>query len=223
MRRLAPEVRERIEEMLLRGAPPREIAQACGVTERTVFNYRRRLMGGPKVKVEEGLESDAAHFMSLLRARVDPRAPIMAKWIEDLSWWEHFKRDFLLFAMPEALRRLGLEELDLRNPEATAKLAASRLLEAAARGDELKARLEEAEARHAAELDALRRRLAEHEEALRKLKWVADEYGRLVDDVAVRVKDTLFYFFRVVPKALPPEAVEYYMLMARRVGEIWAR
>jgi transposase-like protein len=223
MRRLSPEVRERIEEMLLRGAPPREIAQACGVTERTIYNYRRRLMDGSKAKVEEGLESDAAHFMSLLRARVDPRAPIMAKWVEDLSWWEHFKRDFLLFTMPEALRRLGLEELDLRNPEATARLAASRLLEAAARGDELKARLEEAEARHRAELDALKRRLGEYEEALRRYRGLVEEYGRLVDDAAARVKRTIAYFMLVVPKGLPADVVPDYMFMARRAGEIWAK
>jgi AraC-like DNA-binding protein len=232
-RKYSDEELARALSMLRGGMTWEEVRRETGISPATLSRYMARLEGRApssrsegsglrRGELEQALRSDEAHFINAIKARLDPRAPILLKEIEDMAWWKHLREELTVMLLPEALRRLRMEEVDRRNPEATAKLAASRLLDAAAQGDALKARLEEAEAKLRAAEGEWRAKLAEHEEALRRYRELVEEYRRLVDELGDRAKKTIAYFMMVVPKGLPPDAVEDYMLMARRVEEVWA-
>ena len=68
-----------------------------------------------------GIEGDYAYIIGLIRSKIDSRAPILQKWVEDILWWQHVMRDVNTKILPDLLARLSINEIDLENPEKTAE------------------------------------------------------------------------------------------------------
>ena len=60
-------------------------------------------------------------MVSLIRQRVDSRAPILSKWVENIAWWQHVIEDTATYLLPDLLSALSPEEVNLGDPEGTAR------------------------------------------------------------------------------------------------------
>jgi hypothetical protein len=163
------------------------------------------------------LEEDTRLIMDAIRQKLDPKAPIITKWTENIAWWNHLIMDTATYLLPELLSMLRAEEIDLENPEATSKNMVSKFK--AIR--ETARRVEELEAKYSAELEALRRRAADLESLLNKYVEVIREQGRLIEDLADKAKKTIAFFVVYVPNYLPEDARTPYKALASKVKEIW--
>jgi len=98
-------------------------------------------------------------MVSLIRQRVDPRAPILQRWVEDVAWWHHVLNDTVIKLLPDLLSRLDVNEIDLEHPERTAEAMARHYMEmrTAARNAEALRRKYEEDARGRRPCEALQR------------------------------------------------------------------
>jgi hypothetical protein len=162
-------------------------------------------------------ESDVRFIMSVVRSRLDPKAPIMTKWIEDVSYWHHVIVDLGASLLPDLLALLADSEIDRRNPENLVNNMVSkfRLLKSRA------AEVEKVEAGYRVRVGELERRVAELEDLLARYAQEVREAADAIEVLADRVKRTLVYFLVEVPRRLSEEARSEYLALARRVVEIW--
>ncbi len=165
----------------------------------------------------KGIEGDYAYIIGLIRQKIDSRAPILQKWVEDILWWQHVMRDVNTKILPDLLARLSINEIDLENPERTAENMVKHYVElrTAAQGAEaLRQKYEEEIRARDEKIRALEGRLKEAQEACKDLE-------KFLDDFAARTKRTIDFFSRQVPPYLPAEARKTYRLLASRVQDIW--
>ena len=165
----------------------------------------------------KGIEGDYAYIIGLIRSKIDSRAPILQKWVEDILWWQHVMRDVNTKILPDLLSRLSINEIDLENPERTAEAMVKHYVEmrtAAQSAEALRQKYEE-------EIRVRDEKIRALEDRLRKLEWAFDSLAKLFDDFAARTKMTLDFFARQVPPYLPAEARRTYRLLISRVQDIW--
>lgn len=232
--RILPEEKVKcIESLLAMGKPYRAVARECSVSVTTVTKYARSLKGRvspPGVSDVEGVvEEDVEAMLRIMRERLDPKHPAMTKLITDTSWWFHVILDFGKFAIPEVMSLMRAEEIDVRNPEATARAMVSKLKhikqiaeERATQIHEFESRVKELEA----ELSSLRsenERLRRLVEEYRKLYDEAlSETRKLIEGLRGRIAKTLVLVVKVVPEALSPsERAKYLHVIAPKIRELW--
>jgi hypothetical protein len=115
-----------------------------------------------------------------IKQKLDPKAPIFSKWVENISFWHHVILDTSTHLLADLLSMLGEEEIDLNNPEVMVKNMVSKFKVLKAKA----LRAGELEAKHKSEVEALRRRIADLEEAQRLdiiLKTAKGKLSELVD------------------------------------------
>jgi hypothetical protein len=174
-------------------------------------------LGPSRTELLKALEDDANSMITIMKSRLDPRAPVMTKFVEDVSWWQHLMLDFSKQAVPEVFSLMGAEDIDVRNPEATAQKMVGKLKaikEKALKAEELEAKAKTVEEEYKARLSAL-------EEALRKYKEVIDEQGKIIEDLVERSKKTIAFFMVVLPEKLPMEVRHLYRKLASGVKTLW--
>jgi hypothetical protein len=165
----------------------------------------------------KGISGDYAYIMGLIRQKIDSRAPILQKWVEDILWWQHVMRDVNTKILPDLLARLSINEIDLENPERTAEALVKHYVEmraAAQNAEALRQKYEE-------EIRARDEKIRALEDRLGKLQWAFDSLDKLFVDFAARTKMTLDFFLRQIPPYLPAEARRTYRLLASGVQKIW--
>jgi hypothetical protein len=175
------------------------------------------VLGPSRQELLQALEDDANTMITILKSRLDPKLPVMTKFVEDVSWWQHLMLDFSKQAVPEVFSLMGAEDVDVRNPEATAQKMVARLKaikEKALKAEELEAKAKMVEEEYKAKLSAL-------EEALRKYREVIDEQGKLIEDLVERSKKTIAFFMVVLPEKLPMEVRPLYKKLASGVKTLW--
>jgi hypothetical protein len=164
-----------------------------------------------------GIEGDYAYIIGLIRSKVDSRAPILQKWVEDILWWQHVMRDVNTKILPDLLSRLSINEIDLENPERTAENMVKHYVElrTAAQGSEaLRQKYEE-------EIRARDEKIKMLEDRLKLLQDAYNQLKDLYDSLAARTKLTLEYFLRQIIPYLPRDAQETYRVLASKVQQIW--
>jgi len=164
-----------------------------------------------------GIEGDYAYIIGLIRSKIDSRAPILQKWVEDILWWQHVMRDVNTKILPDLLARLSINEIDLEDPERTAENMVKHYVElrTAAQGAEaLRQKYEE-------EIRARDEKIKMLEDRLKLLQDAYEGLGKLCKDFATRTKMTLDFFLRQIPPYLPRDAQETYRLIASKVQKIW--
>jgi hypothetical protein len=162
-------------------------------------------------------EEDYSHMVSLIRQRVDPRAPILQRWVEDVAWWQHVTNDTTTKILPDLLSRLSVNEIDLENPERTAEAMVRHYVElrTAAQGAEaLRQKYEE-------ELKARDEKIRMLEDRLKLLQDAYNQLKDLYDSLAARTKRTLEFFLVQIVPYLPSDAQQVYRVLASRVQKIW--
>jgi len=165
----------------------------------------------------KGIEGDYAYIIGLIRSKIDSRAPILQKWVEDILWWQHVMRDVNTKILPDLLARLSINEIDLENPERTAENMVKHYVElrTAAQGAEaIRQKYEE-------ELRARDEKIKMLEDRLKALQEAFDGLERLCAEFVTRTKMTLDFISRQVPPYLPAEARRTYRLLISRVQDIW--
>jgi hypothetical protein len=164
-----------------------------------------------------GIEGDYAYIIGLIRSKIDSRAPILQKWVEDILWWQHVMRDVNTKILPDLLARLSINEIDLENPERTAENMVKHYVElrTAAQGAEaIRQKYEE-------ELRARDEKIKMLEERLKLLQDAYNQLKDLYDSLAARSKRTLEYFLVQIVPYLPRDAQQTYRVLASKVQQIW--
>jgi hypothetical protein len=165
----------------------------------------------------QGIEGDYSYIVGLIRSKVDSRAPILQKWVEDILWWQHMMRDVNTKILPDLLSRLSVNEIDLEDPEKTAEAMVRHYVElrTAAQGSEaVRQKYEE-------ELRARDEKIKALEDRLKILQDAYDQLKELYDSLAARSKLTLEYFLRQIVPYLPSDAQQTYRILASKVQQIW--
>jgi hypothetical protein len=162
-------------------------------------------------------ESDVRFIMSVVRSRLDPKAPIMTKWIEDLSYWHHVIIDLGASLLPDLLAMLADSEIDRRNPERLVENMVSKFRLLKSRATEV----ERVEAGYRTRVEELERRVAELEGLLARYSEELRGAAEAIEVLADRTKRTLVYFLVEVPRRLSEEARSEYLPLARGVVEVW--
>jgi len=164
-----------------------------------------------------GIEGDYAYIVGLIRQKVDSRAPILQKWVEDILWWQHVMRDVNTKILPDLLSRLSINEIDLENPERTAEAMVKHYVElrTAAQGAEaLRQKYEE-------EIRARDEKIRMLEDRVKLLQDAYDQLKELYDSLAARSKRTLEYFLVQIVPYLPKDSQQVYRVLASKVQQIW--
>jgi hypothetical protein len=165
----------------------------------------------------KGIEGDYAYIIGLIRSKIDSRAPILQKWVEDILWWQHVMRDVNTKILPDLLARLSINEIDLENPERTAENMVKHYVElrTAAQGAEaIRQKYEE-------EIRVRDEKIKMLEDRLKLLQDAYNQLKDLYDSLAARTKLTLEYFLRQIIPYLPRDAQETYRVLASKVQKIW--
>ncbi|RLE65007.1 MAG: hypothetical protein DRJ38_04515 [Thermoprotei archaeon] len=242
MPRLSEEQVRCIESLLSMGKHYREIADSCGVSLPTVVKYARRVRGAAPVPTSspaaapvtpgagsEVVKLDTKFFMDLVRQRLDPKHPIMAKWVDNVSWWNHVIIEFSAHMLPYAFKLLEDHEIDRQNPEVTVRNMVSKFHELKKLAEERAEKMAEYESRLKeleSEVGNLR---AERERLLRlvdEYKGLVDETlsetRKLVEELRSKVVKTLVLVVKVVPETLSPaERAKYFHVVAPKIRELW--
>ncbi|MFP3172214.1 MAG: hypothetical protein RXQ79_04130 [Acidilobus sp.] len=162
-------------------------------------------------------EEDYSHMVSLIRQRVDPRAPILQRWVEDVAWWHQVLKDTIVKLLPDLLSMLDVKEVDLEHPERTAEAIVRHYMEmvtAARNAEALRRKYEE-------ELRAKEAKIRALEGRLKVIQGAYDELERLFDSMVARTKKTLEFFLRQIVPYLPSDAQDVYRVLASGVQRIW--
>jgi hypothetical protein len=183
---------------------------------------RGRATAKREVSVEEAerrvLEEDTRLILNAIKQRLDPKAPILSKWVENISYWHHVILDTSTYLLADLLSMLGEGEIDLSNPEVMVKnmVAKFKLLKTRA----LKA--EELEAKHRSEVEILKQRISDLESQIKQYHEIIAEQNKIIDDLADKIKKTIYFFTVYVPNYLPEDARLAYRVLTRKVAEIWS-
>jgi hypothetical protein len=162
-------------------------------------------------------EEDYSHVVSLIRQRVDPRAPVLQRWAEDVAWWHQVLNDTVVKLLPDLLSRLDVNEVDLEHPERTAEAIVRHYIEvktAARNAEALRRKYEE-------ELRAKEAKIKALEGRLKVIQGAYDDLERLFDSMIARTKKTLEFFLRQIVPYLPSDARGVYRVLASGVQRIW--
>jgi hypothetical protein len=162
-------------------------------------------------------EEDYSHMVSLIRQRVDPRAPILQRWVEDVAWWHQVLNDTVVKLLPDLLSMLDVNEVDLEHPERTAEAIVRHYMEmvtAARNAEALRRKYEE-------ELRAKEAKIRALEGRLKVIQGAYDDLERLFDSMIARAKKTLEFFLRQVVPYLPSDAQDVYRVLTSKVQKIW--
>jgi len=258
MSRIPPDKYDCVVNLLKLGKKVREIAETCGVSKTTVSRIKKDLeLRGilpvpgqvqaptPQQQVKEetkstsrggggiyldpkAVESDINFMYMLMKNRLDPKHPLMTKWISDVGWWLHLILDFGKFAIPELM---GDDvHVDVSNPETTAQELVRKLRRIKSQVQDVEERLrkydeamKEAEARIRA-LEEENRALRQALEELKQLyNRVVDETKAMLEDMRRRTSATILFIVREVPQSLPPQVRAVYLhTVVPKVREIWS-
>jgi len=185
------------------------------------------------------LAEETKFLVSQLRQRLDPKLPIMTKFVSDTSWWLHLRLDFTRLVLPELFSMMSKEEIDIANPEVTARNMASKVLALKAEASrareledklraltgEFEARLREevsrVESKYAVEVEALKAKLREYEGVIATYDTVVRGLADALATLAGKAERTMRLVSRFI--AGLPEDVrgEYEVKVAPRIREIW--
>jgi hypothetical protein len=158
----------------------------------------------------EDFESDVKFLLSTIKQRLDPKAPIITKWTENVSWWTHVFLDFSALVSPDIFSLMAPSEIDLSNPEVTVKNMVQKfkaLKDKAARVDDIEAKLK-------SENEALKQTLS-------KYRRLIDEQKKLIAEIFDKARETVNFFMIVLPKRLPEEVRGTYIAYSKKLEEIW--
>jgi hypothetical protein len=166
---------------------------------------------------DKALEEDTKLILNTIRQRLDPKAPIITKWTENIAWWNHIIIDTSTYLLPDLLAMLRSEEIDLNNPETTTRniIAKFKALRETARN------AEELEKKYSMELEALKQRLSSLEALVKQYSEIIAEQNKLIDKLAEKAKSTIAFFMVYIPKYLPEEARTTYMALAGKIKDVW--
>lgn len=240
------EPEECLRKALQEGASLRAAARMCGTTLYAAHKVAKslRLAQGaegqeeaeqeqeqakPQPEEEEAERSvdvttleDVRFIMDAVERSLDPKHPIRTKLITDLAWWTHVTLDFSRLVLPEAMKRADVRDIDLKNPEATARALAARVVELMTRAEEADRRVQELQAK----VEAERARAEEAERAFEEYRAAVDAELEAVKaevrDVAEKVKRTIELIMQEVPKYLSEEErAAYYQAVASALRQVW--
>ena len=190
---------------------------AAKLYARQKYENVKAKLGNDSEGTEGGIEGDYAYIVNLIRSKIDSRAPILQKQVEDILWWQHLISDTMTKIMPDLLARLSVSEIDLNDPERTAEAMVRHYVElrTAAQGSEaIRQKYEE-------ELKARDEKIKALEDRLKILQDAYDQLKELYDSLAARSKMTLEYFLRQIIPYLPSDAQQTYRILASKVQQIW--
>ena len=210
MPRLSPDKERLVEDLLRLGYTYRQIAKMAGVSQPTIARIAKRLRESEDMDAEDDVKS----MLSIVRSRLDPRHPALQKLIVDTSWWFHVILDFSKQAIPELMGYLSSDEVDVEDPEATAKNIVRKLRMIKTSYERAKKLEAEAE-RLRRENEELRELIDEYDEALETVKNFAEEMKK-------RVKEMLVFLVRTVPRALSGwDRAVYMHVVFPKIRELW--
>jgi len=232
MPRLSEEKVQCIETLLRMNKSYREIASQCGVSVNTVMRYAKKLGEqqqqsaiAEEHRSDDVVMEDVEFIMNIVRDKLDPKHPIKTKWVSDVSWWTHLILDFSKLVLPDVLKLLDEKDIDIRNPEVTARNAATKFRALKQLAEERAEKILEYENK-VKELEGEVKSLQKENESLRKL---IDEYENalqslksVIDDLRYRVRETLVYIVKYIPQALSPsERATYIHVLVPKLKELW--
>ena len=172
-----------------------------------------------KVIVKDTVVQDDVKFIvNLTKQKVDPKAPLITKWTENIAWWNHIILDAATYLLPELLSMLRSEEIDLSNPETTIRNIIIRFK--AVKGSA--AKISEIESKYISEIEALKKRIAELEDVLRKYEEIIDEQNKIIDYFTKKTKETMSYIVLHIPNYLPEDVGTQYKVLLSHIREIWS-
>jgi len=231
--------------MLRLGKTYDEIQRICGVSRSYISRRKKQLELQETAKraehtaaataYEESEESenvsgvDARFIMDLVKKRLDPKHPIMVKWIDNVAWWNHIILEFSKSLLPDAFRLLDEHEIDRRNPEVTAANIVKKFRAFMKLAEERAEKLEEYEEKIRAlesEVERLRGENKYLRELVKDYKTLVDdtlnETRRAIEDLKSRVVKTIVFIVKYVPEALSPtERSKYYHVVIPKIRELW--
>jgi len=79
----------------------------------------RRSAGGQEPQEGPAMEEDVRQIVGLIRQRVDPRAPILRKLVENTAFWQRVTTDLGARLLPELVPMIDAEDMDQEHPERT--------------------------------------------------------------------------------------------------------
>jgi len=79
----------------------------------------RRSAGGEGPQEVPATEEDVRQIASLIRQRVDPRAPILQRWVENTAFWQRVTIELGARLLPELLPMIDADDMDQGHPERT--------------------------------------------------------------------------------------------------------
>jgi len=184
-----------------------------------LYAEQRRGGGGRRAEGAEGagVEEDYSYIVGLIRQKIDSRAPILQKWVNDIAWWQHLINDTSARLLPDLLSMLGPGEVDLEDPERTVEAIVRHYAE-------LKSRARDAEAalkRYEAALRVYMDRVKKLEEELRERVEAYNQIKNLYDALAEPCRGTLYYLAYQLPAYLPEDVRLTYRALFSKVGRIW--
>jgi DNA repair exonuclease SbcCD ATPase subunit len=174
--------------------------------------------------VQQALEDDVKLIVTTIRQRIDPKAPILTKWVESLSWWHHLIINLSTYLLPDLLSLLQRDEIDMTNPDVTAKRIVSKyysIREEVAKVEEIKQQIASVEQKYSSEMEALRQKLSALEELLRQYSEVIREQNKIIDELTDKAKRTMYLFLVEMPMYLPDNVRPRYKAVAGKIEEIW--
>ena len=220
------------------GKSYREIAEQCGVSPNTVMKYVKMVeaqeeaektekheateKGNPKVEV---LQEDARFVMETTRQRLDPKHPIMTKWVDNVAWWTHLMLDFSKIVLPDIMKLLEARDIDIHNPEVTAKNAVAKFKATLRLAEERAEKILEYEGRIReleGEVNVLRRENEELRKLMKDYDKALEKLRSFIEDLRGRVGKTLVFIVKYVPQSLSPEArAKYLHVVVPKIKEVW--
>jgi hypothetical protein len=81
--------------------------------------HEGRRSGGQGPKEGPATEEDVRQIVGLIRQRVDPKAPILQKLVENTAFWQRVTIELGARLLPELLPMIDAEDMDQGHPERT--------------------------------------------------------------------------------------------------------
>jgi regulator of replication initiation timing len=191
---------------------------------------RKRLRDADGVFISSDvLKEDMKFMIELLRQRLDPKSPILAKLVEDEAWGFHVRLDFSRQATPEIWQLMNADEIDLKNPEVTARNMISKLKElkeAYLRIGRVEEEVKNVESKYRSEIESLKLENAKLREIIgeyrRLVGETVEEMRKIMGDLGEKVKETYIFFTAVIPQSLPEDTRSTYKYIASsKLKQIW--
>jgi len=177
----------------------------------------RRSADGQGPQEGPATEEDVRQIVGLMRQRVDSRAPILQKWVNDIAWWQHVTNDTSAKLLPDLLSMLSPGEIDLEDPEKTVDAIVRRYKELRSKAQEAEAVAKRCDAALRAYMDRARKLEGE----LREYQEAYNQLGDLYDALVESTRKTLYYITEQVPLYLPEDARLTYRVLLSKVSSFW--